>query len=70
MEWNKPVTGDLAKDGATRYAQLSIGGNRVRLSGDRRLKGRGESPSAASSPASRRAFASASSGLCERLGDP
>jgi uncharacterized secreted repeat protein (TIGR03808 family) len=30
MEWNKPVTGDLAKDGATRYAQLSIGGNRVR----------------------------------------
>jgi uncharacterized secreted repeat protein (TIGR03808 family) len=30
MEWRKPVTGDLAKDGATRYAQLSIGGNRVR----------------------------------------
>jgi len=30
MEWSKPVTGDLAKDGATRYAQLSIGGNRVR----------------------------------------
>jgi uncharacterized secreted repeat protein (TIGR03808 family) len=30
MEWKKPVTGDLAKDGATRYAQLSIGGNRVR----------------------------------------
>ena len=30
MEWNKPVTGDLAKDGAARYAQLSIGGNRVR----------------------------------------
>jgi uncharacterized secreted repeat protein (TIGR03808 family) len=30
MEFNKPVTGDLAKDGATRYAQLSIGGNRVR----------------------------------------
>jgi uncharacterized secreted repeat protein (TIGR03808 family) len=30
MEWKKPVTGDLAKDGAARYAQLSIGGNRVR----------------------------------------
>jgi uncharacterized secreted repeat protein (TIGR03808 family) len=30
MEWNKPVTGDLSRDGATRYAQLSIGGNRVR----------------------------------------
>ena len=30
MEWKKPVTGDLAKDGATRYAQLSIVGNRVR----------------------------------------
>ncbi|HWZ11469.1 MAG TPA: TIGR03808 family TAT-translocated repetitive protein, partial [Xanthobacteraceae bacterium] len=30
MEWSKPVTGDLAKDGATRYAQLSIGGYRVR----------------------------------------
>jgi uncharacterized secreted repeat protein (TIGR03808 family) len=30
MEWKKPVTGDLSKDGATRYAQLSIGGNRVR----------------------------------------
>jgi uncharacterized secreted repeat protein (TIGR03808 family) len=30
MEWRKPVTGDLAKDGAERYAQLSIGGNRVR----------------------------------------
>ncbi len=30
MQWKKPVTGDLAKDGATRYAQLSIGGNRVR----------------------------------------
>jgi uncharacterized secreted repeat protein (TIGR03808 family) len=29
-EWKKPVTGDLSKDGATRYAQLSIGGNRVR----------------------------------------
>jgi uncharacterized secreted repeat protein (TIGR03808 family) len=30
MEWNKPVTGDLSRDGAARYAQLSIGGNRVR----------------------------------------
>jgi uncharacterized secreted repeat protein (TIGR03808 family) len=30
MEWKKAVTGDLAKDGTTRYAQLSIGGNRVR----------------------------------------
>jgi len=30
MEWKKTVTGDLAKDGAARYAQLSIGGNQVR----------------------------------------
>jgi uncharacterized secreted repeat protein (TIGR03808 family) len=30
MEWKKAVTGDLAKEGAARYAQLSIGGNRVR----------------------------------------
>jgi uncharacterized secreted repeat protein (TIGR03808 family) len=30
MEWKKPVSDDLAKDGATHYAQLSIGGNRVR----------------------------------------
>jgi hypothetical protein len=30
MEFKKPVTGDLSKDGAERYAQLSIGGNRVR----------------------------------------
>jgi uncharacterized secreted repeat protein (TIGR03808 family) len=30
MEWKKAVTGDLAKDGAARYAQLSIAGNRVR----------------------------------------
>jgi uncharacterized secreted repeat protein (TIGR03808 family) len=30
MEFKKPVTGDLSKDGAGRYAQLSIGGNRVR----------------------------------------
>lgn len=30
MEWTKPVTGDLARDGAARYAQLAISGNRVR----------------------------------------
>jgi uncharacterized secreted repeat protein (TIGR03808 family) len=30
MEWQKPVTGDLATDGASRYAELSISGNRVR----------------------------------------
>jgi uncharacterized secreted repeat protein (TIGR03808 family) len=30
MKWNKPVTGDLSQDGAAQYAQLSIGGNRVR----------------------------------------
>ncbi len=30
MEWKKKVTGDLAKDGAARYAQLAISGNRVR----------------------------------------
>jgi uncharacterized secreted repeat protein (TIGR03808 family) len=30
MELKKAVTGDLSKDGAARYAQLSIGGNRVR----------------------------------------
>jgi uncharacterized secreted repeat protein (TIGR03808 family) len=30
MEWKKPVTGDLSKDGAARYAQLTINGNRVR----------------------------------------
>jgi uncharacterized secreted repeat protein (TIGR03808 family) len=30
MEWKKAVTGDLSKDGGARYAQLSIGGNRVR----------------------------------------
>jgi len=29
MEWRKPVTGDLSRDGAQQYAQLSIGGNRV-----------------------------------------
>jgi uncharacterized secreted repeat protein (TIGR03808 family) len=30
MEWKKPVPGDLSRDGATRYAQLSISGNRAR----------------------------------------
>lgn len=30
MEWQKAVTGDLAKDGAGRHAQLSLSGNRVR----------------------------------------
>jgi uncharacterized secreted repeat protein (TIGR03808 family) len=30
MEWQKPVTGDLATEGAARFAQLSISGNRVR----------------------------------------
>jgi uncharacterized secreted repeat protein (TIGR03808 family) len=30
MEWKKPVTGDLSKEGAGRYSQLSITGNRVR----------------------------------------
>jgi uncharacterized secreted repeat protein (TIGR03808 family) len=29
-EWDKTVTGDLSKEGANRYAQLSIDGNRVR----------------------------------------
>ncbi len=29
-EWDKTVTGDLSKDGAERYAQLSIAGNQVR----------------------------------------
>lgn len=29
-EWSETVTGDLSKDGAERYAQLSIDGNRVR----------------------------------------
>jgi uncharacterized secreted repeat protein (TIGR03808 family) len=29
MAWKHPVTGDLAKDGAERYAQLTINGNRV-----------------------------------------
>jgi uncharacterized secreted repeat protein (TIGR03808 family) len=30
MEWKKPVTGDLSQEGAARYAQLTINGNRVR----------------------------------------
>jgi hypothetical protein len=30
MEWKKPVTGDLTKEDATRFAQLTINGNRVR----------------------------------------
>jgi uncharacterized secreted repeat protein (TIGR03808 family) len=30
MEWKKPVTGDLATEGAARYAQLLISGNRGR----------------------------------------
>jgi uncharacterized secreted repeat protein (TIGR03808 family) len=30
MEWKKPVTGDLSQEGAERYAQLSVVGNRVR----------------------------------------
>jgi hypothetical protein len=30
MEQKRPVTGDLAKDGPGRYAQLAISGNRVR----------------------------------------
>ena len=30
MDRRKPMTGDLAREGATRYAQLAINGNRVR----------------------------------------
>jgi uncharacterized secreted repeat protein (TIGR03808 family) len=30
FEWQKAVTGDLSKDGAGKYAQLTISGNRVR----------------------------------------
>jgi hypothetical protein len=30
MQWKQPVTGDLSKGGAARYAQLTINGNRVR----------------------------------------
>ncbi len=30
MEWEKRVTGDMAKDGVGRYSQLSLSGNRVR----------------------------------------
>jgi hypothetical protein len=29
MEFNRPVTGDLALAGAERYPQLKIGGNQV-----------------------------------------
>jgi uncharacterized secreted repeat protein (TIGR03808 family) len=30
MQWDKPLPGDLAKDGAARYPQLTIANNRVR----------------------------------------
>jgi uncharacterized secreted repeat protein (TIGR03808 family) len=30
MEWEKRVTGDMAKDGPGRYAHLTLTGNRVR----------------------------------------
>jgi uncharacterized secreted repeat protein (TIGR03808 family) len=30
MEWHKPVTGDLAVETESRYAQLTVSGNRVR----------------------------------------
>jgi uncharacterized secreted repeat protein (TIGR03808 family) len=30
MEWHKPVTGDLGREAATSYAQLTVSGNRVR----------------------------------------
>jgi uncharacterized secreted repeat protein (TIGR03808 family) len=30
MEWTKPVTGDMAREGVGRHAQLSVSGNRVR----------------------------------------
>ncbi|MDP3548333.1 MAG: TIGR03808 family TAT-translocated repetitive protein, partial [Phreatobacter sp.] len=30
MEWKTPVTGDMAREGVGRYAQLSVSGNRVR----------------------------------------
>jgi len=30
MEWNKAVTGDLARDGSSHYSQLAINGNHVR----------------------------------------
>ena len=30
MDRRKPITGDLAREGAARYAQLAINGNRVR----------------------------------------
>lgn len=30
MEWTRPVTGDMAREGVGRHAQLSVSGNRVR----------------------------------------
>jgi len=30
MEWHKTVTGDLTKDGAAQYPQLTIANNQVR----------------------------------------
>lgn len=30
MEWSRPVTGDLAREGVGRHAQLTVSGNRVR----------------------------------------
>jgi hypothetical protein len=30
MEWEKQVTGDMAKDGPGGYANLTLSGNRVR----------------------------------------
>lgn len=30
MEWKRPVTGDMAREGVGRFAQLSVSGNRVR----------------------------------------
>jgi len=30
MEWHKPVTGDLAQDGADRYSQLKLSGNQTK----------------------------------------
>jgi uncharacterized secreted repeat protein (TIGR03808 family) len=30
LDWDKPVTGDLAKDGAARYPNLTIGNNQIR----------------------------------------
>jgi hypothetical protein len=30
MEWDKPVTGDLAKEGAALYPQLTVANNQAR----------------------------------------